>query len=498
MLFNSIHFILFFPIVVLLYFTIPPRWRWVLLLLASYYFYTRWKVNYAILVILSTIVDYVVALLMVKYPKKGMGRKSLLATSLVINLGLLFTFKYYNFVSVNLQEFCNLFDIFYNVPHLDVLLPLGISFYTFQTLNYTIDVYRGDIKPEKHLGRFAVYVAFFPQLVAGPIERAAHLIPQFWQEHKFNYQRLVAGLKIMLWGFFLKVVVADRLAIYVDYVYSTPNQFHGATLLLATYFFAFQIYADFAGYSAIAIGSAKILGYDLIENFRYPYLAASVSEFWKRWHISLSTWFRDYVYKPMGGNRVHKSRWIYNIMVVFLVSGMWHGANWTFLIWGAIHGIYLITYMLTKELQVKILNIFGIENFPKLKRIMTVFFTFHLVLVAWVFFRANSIGDAGIILSNMVTGLPYDIYRLLTINLQQELYGDLLLSANITKFEFVLSLVLILFVMIHDILRDVLCLHQKLGQKTGYYFRMVYYDGLISALVLLGVFGQKQFIYFQF
>ncbi|MBZ0108749.1 MAG: MBOAT family protein [Candidatus Scalindua rubra] len=497
MLFNSLHFIFFFPVVVLLYFSIPQRWRWVLLLLASYYFYTRWKVNYAILLVTSTIVDYTAGMLMVRFPKKGIGRKCLLTSSLVANLGMLFTFKYYNFVSANLQELCDRFDTIYHVPQLDILLPLGISFYTFQTINYTIDVYRGHIEPEKHLGRFAVYVAFFPQLVAGPIERASHLIPQFLQDHRFNYQRLVDGFRIMLWGFFLKVVVADRLAVYVDNVYSAPHQYHGAPLLLATYFFAFQIYADFAGYSAIAIGSAKIMGFDLMENFRYPYLAASVSEFWKRWHISLSTWFRDYVYIPMGGNRVSKSRWIYNIMVLFLISGVWHGANWTFLVWGAIHGVYLITYLRTKRLQVKILRIIGIENKPRFKKILAVFLTFHLVLVAWIFFRANSIEDAGTILSNMVSGLPYDIYRFLNMDLNG-IYEDSLMFVNITGFEFCLSITLILFVMMHDILRGALCLHQKLGRNTRYYFRMAYYDVLIIALILFGVYGQKQFIYFQF
>jgi len=335
MLFNSLDFLIFFPVIVGLYFALSPKYRWVLLLGASYYFYMCWKAEYIILIVFSTLVDYFAARQMARIQEKK-KRRPFLYLSLLSNLGLLFFFKYWNFFSGETRALLDSWNIMADVPTFQLLLPVGISFYTFQTLSYTIDVYNGKLEPEKNLGRFALYVSFFPQLVAGPIERATHLLPQLRQTFDFDYQRVVSGLQQMLWGFFKKVVIADRLAVYVNEIYASPGDENGLALLLATYFFAFQIYCDFSGYSDIAIGAARVMGYDLMENFRTPYLSKSIREFWSRWHISLSTWFRDYLYIPLGGNRVPQVRWFLNLFIVFVVSGFWHGANWTFLIWGAL------------------------------------------------------------------------------------------------------------------------------------------------------------------
>ncbi|MBL4653924.1 MAG: MBOAT family protein, partial [Flavobacteriales bacterium] len=341
-----------------------------------------WKAEYIILIAVSTIIDYIVAINIYKSKFKFI-RKILLGISLVLNLGILFAFKYFNFFSQSILDSFNYFNIFYDVDFFDLLLPVGISFYTFQTLSYTIDVYRGKSKPETHLGIFALYVSFWPQLVAGPIERSTHLIPQFHQNHTFDYKRVVDGLRLMLWGFFKKIVIADRLAVYVNQVYNHPGWYDGFTVIFATVFFAFQIYCDFSGYSDIAIGSARIMGYDLMDNFNRPYFSKSIREFWSRWHISLSTWFRDYLYIPLGGNRVVKWRWHYNLFITFLISGLWHGANWTFIVWGGLHGIYLIVELKTNSILEPVRNLNKWYS-----KFTMVLFTFGLVLFSWIFFRA--------------------------------------------------------------------------------------------------------------
>jgi len=319
MQFNSIEFLVFFFIVVVFYFSIPYRFRWILLLAASYYFYMCWRPEYIILIIASTLVDYIAGLKMGGIESKP-RRKKYLIISLMINLGLLFSFKYFNFFNDSLRILFSRYNMLYRVPSFNILLPVGISFYTFQTLSYTIDVYRGERRPERHLGIFALYVAFFPQLVSGPIERSKRLLPQFYKRFDFDYKRLTHGLRLMLWGFFQKVVIADRLAIVVDHVYNNPSEHTSTAFIIATYFFAFQIYCDFAGYTDIARGAAKILGYELMLNFQRPYFAKSIRDFWRRWHISLTSWFRDYLYIPLGGNRVVKWRWYYNLFIVFFIS----------------------------------------------------------------------------------------------------------------------------------------------------------------------------------
>jgi len=298
MLFNSLHFLVFFPVVVIIYFLLPHRFRWILLLLSSYYFYMSWEPEYVLLIMVSTLIDYFAGLKIGETDDR-VKRKKFLYASLIVNLGLLFTFKYFNFFSDNLRAFFDLISLPVDTPTLKLLLPVGISFYTFQTMSYSIDVYRGKIKPEKHLGIFAVYVSFFPQLVAGPIERAGNLLPQFFEKKDYNFERISGGLKLMIWGFFKKLVIADRVAVVVDQVFNNVTDYSGIPILLAVFFFSIQVYCDFSAYSDIAIGGAKIMGYDLMTNFRRPYFSRSIAEFWRRWHISLSTWFQDYVFTPL-------------------------------------------------------------------------------------------------------------------------------------------------------------------------------------------------------
>ena len=314
---------------------------------------------------------------------------------MIINFGILFLYKYFNFFNESVYAVLDLLNIRWKVPNLDLLLPVGISFYTFQAVGYTVDVFRGDLKTERNFSIYALFVSFFPQLVAGPIERAKNLLPQFRKKHYFDSSRLVIGLKQMIWGYFMKVVIADRLALYVNATFNNVDAHNGTSLLIGTIFFAFQIYCDFAGYSNIAIGASRIMGFDLMKNFNRPYFALNISEFWHRWHISLSTWFRDYVYIPLGGNRVSKSRNYLNLFITFALSGIWHGASWTFFIWGSIHGFFLIIQKFLKFNKIECDSIF-------IKKIGLIMFNFIIVLVAWIFFRANSLSDAFKVLEKII------------------------------------------------------------------------------------------------
>lgn len=466
MLFNSLEFLIFLPAVILLYYLIAPKYRWVLLLLASYYFYMCWKAEYALLIMLSTIVDYYAAIQMAKYHSRSERRKYLVA-SLVVNLGLLFFFKYFNFFGQSLNGMFTFLNAPVDIPYLNFLLPVGISFYTFQTLSYTIDVYYGKRQPEKHFGIFAVYVSYFPQLVAGPIERSTSLIPQFHKAINFSYENISKGVKLIIWGLFLKIVVADRAAIYVDAVYNNVPAHDGLTFIAATIFFGFQIYGDFAGYSLIAIGSSKLMGIELMQNFNRPYFATSIRDFWRRWHISLSTWFRDYLYIPLGGNRVSKTRWLSNLFITFLVSGLWHGANWTFVIWGALHGIYLIIEAL----------FFKRER----KGILNIILTYILVSFAWIFFRANTIGDAFTIISNIALN-P----------------GELFIPGGADTVSPVFAFFAIVFLILVEAKEEYLRDSFKITQSRYEFVRMLAYASLIFLILYVGVFGKNQFIYFQF
>jgi alginate O-acetyltransferase complex protein AlgI len=403
MLFNSLHYLIFLPIVVGLYYLCPHRWRWLLLLVASYYFYMCWKAEYAILLLVSTGVAYAAGR-GIDQSDNPRTRKMLLWGCITILLGILFTFKYFNFATASLHSLFAAWSIPLQIPYSNLLLPIGISFYTFQKISYVVDVYHGKVKAEKHFGIFAVYSCFFPQLVAGPIERAQHLLRQFYEQHEFTYEKAVSGMWLILWGFFKKVVVADRVAILVKAVYADPHSYSGLPLLVATVFFAFQIYCDFSGYTDIAIGSARLIGFDLMANFRQPYFSKSIPEFWRRWHISLSTWFKDYVYIPLGGNRVVKWRWYYNLFITFFISGLWHGANWTFAAWGALHGAYMVVDSLVSPARDRLRA--GLKQAPAQLAFdsLNLGLTFALVTIAWIPFRAGNFSDAWYIFTHLFSG----------------------------------------------------------------------------------------------
>ena len=482
MLFNSFEFFLFFPCVVLVHFLIPHRFRWLLLLAASYYFYMAWEPVYILLIVVSTLVDYFIGLLLGRTQIKP-KRVLLLCVSVFVNLGLLFFFKYYNFLSTSFEDLFRLLSLPLSLPKTNVLLPIGISFYTFQTLGYTIDVYRGRQEPQKHLGIFALYVAFFPQLVAGPIERAKNLIPQLIQKHEFDYDRVTSGLKLMAWGLFKKIVIADRLASLVDTVYSDPTGFEGPVLFTATIFFAFQIYCDFSGYSDMAIGAAQVLGIKLMINFKRPYFAASIIEFWRRWHISLSTWFRDYLYISLGGSRAGLYRLLISIFVVFFLSGLWHGAKWTYVIWGVYHALlYLLSYVLIKRYPA----LLGSEKSTLLSNIVKILFTFSLVCIGWIIFRADSMQDVAYIITHLISGWTG--------------YADILTiksKIGISVFQMLICWSSIAFLLVIQIIQRKGSIRERVS-KLPFIVRWSLYYALILSILLLGVFSENHFIYFQF
>lgn len=470
MLFNSFAFLIFFPIVVLIYFLINHKYRSLFLLLSSYYFYMNWKPAYAILIFSSTIITWFCAIQIEKTEIKK-RKLFLLIFSLIINFGILFLYKYFNFFNESVYAVLDLLNIRWKVPNLDLLLPVGISFYTFQAVGYTVDVFRGDLKTERNFSIYALFVSFFPQLVAGPIERAKNLLPQFRKKHYFDSSRLVIGLKQMIWGYFMKVVIADRLALYVNATFNNVDAHNGTSLLIGTIFFAFQIYCDFAGYSNIAIGASRIMGFDLMKNFNRPYFALNISEFWHRWHISLSTWFRDYVYIPLGGNRVSKSRNYLNLFITFALSGIWHGASWTFFIWGSIHGFFLIIQKFLKFNKIECDSIF-------IKKIGLIMFNFIIVLVAWIFFRANSLSDAFKVLEKIILdpGLPF------TESATTLLYGLFGLSILIIK----------------EIMDELSPNRYNSFENSNSLISAFKMAVLIVIILSIGVFDGSQFIYFQF
>ena len=484
MSFVSLEFLIFFIVISGLYFAIPYRFRWLFLLAASYIFYAYWNTSYILLIIFSTFVDYWAARWIDQTPvEQTSRRKWLLMVSITVNLGVLFVFKYFNFFYDSAIFLYEAIDLQYTRSPLEVLLPVGISFYTFQSMSYTIDVYRGKIKPEKHAGIFATFIAFFPQLVAGPIERAENMLPQFRKFYDFDYDRITGGLRLILWGVFKKVVIADRVALYVNVVYGDIRDFEGLPLVIATVFFAIQIYCDFSAYSDIAIGSAQIMGFRLMDNFRQPYLAHSIRDFWRRWHISLSTWFRDYLYIPLGGNRVNLPRQMLNLMIVFVISGLWHGANWTFVVWGALHGLYLVIETAFSHLTA--------YRLPHWLRPVQVILTFALVCFAWIFFRADSIEDAAYVINHLLSFTDTS-FAFLAAPFQNAFF--------IPESEFMLTVGLITFLF---------CV-EWLDKQKGFIVTWknsptllrwsVYY--IFSIAILLSLFfysnRSQEFIYFQF
>jgi alginate O-acetyltransferase complex protein AlgI len=493
MLFNSFQFLIFFPVVVALYFATPPRYRWLLLLIASYYFYMCWRASYALLLAAGTVVDYFAGVMMGRTPDRGKRRKYLLL-SLLSNLGMLFTFKYFNFFMDSGRGLCDWLHWQCDLPTLRLLLPVGISFYTFQTLAYSIDVYRGRCPPERHFGRFAVYLAFWPQLVAGPIERPSHLLPQFRETYHFDYDRVTNGLKLMLWGFFKKVVIADNISGSVNAVYNNCTAHDGPALMLATVLFAYQIYCDFSGYSDIAVGAARVMGYDLMSNFRQPYQARSVGDFWRRWHISLSSWFRDYLYIPMGGNRVPLPRWYFNLFFTFLVSGLWHGANWTFVIWGALHGTYLLVGLVTERLRARVTAALRLDRVPRLHALLQQAVTFALVCFAWIFFRANSLSDAVYVVTHLFSG-----FGKLGLHPPNVAWLEAQCTALALGPKRALTIVAMLALLELVQYVQARCSVRELLARQPIWVRWPAYYSLIVIIALFGAFNRgQQFIYFQF
>jgi D-alanyl-lipoteichoic acid acyltransferase DltB (MBOAT superfamily) len=462
MLFNSLQFILFFIAITILFFKLPHRFRWGLLLASSCYFYMAFKPSYILILAFTIVVDYFAGLLIENATRAK--RKLFLVCSLIANIGVLSVFKYWNFLVENLTASLSLFSLSNPIPLLMIVFPIGLSFHTFQAMSYTIEVYRGHQKAEKHFGIYALYVMFYPQLVAGPIERPQNLLPQIHAEHNWDFERVKSGLMLMVFGMFKKVVIADRLAIVVTDAYGDVYNQNGLTLLIATVFFAFQAYCDFSGYSDIAIGSARVMGFKLMENFRTPFFSKSIAEFWKCWHISLSSWFRDYLYISLGGNRVGVPRMYFNLFFVFLISGLWHGAKWTFVIWGALHGVYLIIGMVKDKLLPNL----------KLPAVLQIIVTFSLFTFSLIFFRANNLTEALCI-----------IRKTFTLSLQDSLQVSL--NAN----EMFFSVFLIIFLMVKE--RFVLVIPTQ--NTTRFYFLFVF---ILICTYLFGIFKLNQFIYFQF
>lgn len=434
MFFNSLDFAIFLPVVFIIYWFIfnkNLKLQNFLIVVGSYIFYGWWDWKFLSLILFSTVVDYTIGV-QLKKAKKENKRKILLWISILINLGFLGFFKYYNFFVQNFIDAFSLFGAKINTGLLNIILPVGISFYTFQTLSYTIDVYKKKLEPTKDFIAFAAFVSFFPQLVAGPIERASHLLPQFYSKRKFEYSKAVDGLRQILWGLFKKVVIADNCAEYANIIFNNSDDYSGSTLVLGALFFTFQIYGDFSGYSDIAIGVSRLFGFDLMKNFAFPYFSRDIAEFWRRWHISLSTWFRDYLYIPLGGSKGGLEMKVRNTFIIFLVSGFWHGANWTFIVWGGLNALYFLPLLLSNKNRN---NLDGIvakgKFFPPLKDFFNITGTFILTVFAWIFFRANNITHAfdyigdifSVSLFSLPKVLPFKVLMLMLIFILIEWIG---------------------------------------------------------------------------
>jgi alginate O-acetyltransferase complex protein AlgI len=478
--FNSLVFLAFFAATTVIYFTIPSRWRPWFLLAASYIFYLSWEPVHTVILALLTIFSYRMGILVGDTTHRE-RRRLFLGLSIAGNIAVLLWCKYALFFSETVNSTLSLAGIPFRSPLMHIALPVGISFYTLRIMNYLVDVYRGKVVTERRIGRFALFVAFFPQIVAGPIDRATNLLPQFDEPARFDYARTASGLRLMLWGLFQKMVIADTIAAVVDPVYTRPVEYSGPVLAIATLLFAVQIFCDFSGYSDIAIGAARVLGFQSLLNFDRPYFSSSIPEFWRRWHISLSTWFRDYLYIPLGGNRASIGRWCLNILVVFLLSGLWHGANWTFIVWGGLHGLYYLLSVRTQQLRTSFIHALHLDRFPTFHRTLQIGATFLLVTFAWIFFRANSLTDALYIVSHFLSGWERDAFTpLLPFRFELTvgvLSGLVLLAVELLKGA---SLSVTGIFERHIVLRWLL------------------YYGLAAAILVFGNFESKAFIYFQF
>jgi len=488
MLFNSIEFVFFFIIVTALYFFLPHRFRWFLLLAASCFFYMFFKPVYILILGFTIVIDYYAGILLENEPDKK-KKKRYLVMSLIANIGVLAIFKYFNFLNTNISGLSQLMGYNNPIPYLHILLPIGLSFHTFQAMSYTIEVYRGHQKAERHFGIYSLYVMFYPQLVAGPIERPQNMLHQFHEVKYFNYNNTVAGLRLMLWGMFKKAVIADRLALITDPVFNDPHSYSALSILVAAVFFSFEIYCDFSGYSDIALGSARVMGFDLMKNFDRPYSARKISEFWRRWHISLSTWFKDYLYIPLGGNRVPVLRRHFNLFLVFLVSGLWHGADWKFIIWGALHGFYSVFGTVTEPARRKMWVMTGIPKIKWLDGAIQKATVFFLVTIAWIFFRANTTTDA----LYMVRSVPKAIAEGFTMLMTRVNALNIPISAG--KLALCVAVVGVME-LVHSIQKkrsiNTLIQNQPRALRWTVYYLFVF------SIIYMGIFHNRQFIYFQF
>lgn len=490
MLFNSFNFIIFFILVTVAFYILPHKARIWMLLISSYYFYMCWKPVLIVLIVLMTFINYCASGLIYKAEGKK-SKKSILVICLFIDFGILFMFKYFNFAVNSIYSVMGLLGFHYNVPEFDIILPMGISFYTFQAAAYTIDVYRKDVKPVKSYVVFSLFITFFPQLVAGPIERSKNLIKQFYVKHRFRMENILTGLEIMLWGYFKKVVIADRISVAVNTVFNNCHSYSGLYFFVAMILFTFQIYCDFSGYSDIAKGSARVLGFELMTNFDRPFLSRNVKEFWRRWHISLSTWFMDYVYIPLGGNRCSRIKKYRNLFTTFLVSGLWHGANWTFIIWGALHGVFQIIGDMTRGIRGRISHALHFDTgfFGFISAVCSIFITFMLVAAAFVFFRANTVQDAFYIFSHML----WDFRKWTTAQYLYEVFTNF----GLNIFELKVSVIAIAVLMVTEILGGK---HVNETLKSwGFVPEILFYSFILVFILTAGVFyNAGEFIYFQF
>lgn len=486
MLFNSWQYLIFYPIAAGAYFLMPKKWKNLWLLLASYYFYMGWNAKYVVLLLFTTVVTYTGSRILERH-RKGW----VLLLTIAVNFGILFYFKYARFAWNNLAALCRLAGIPLRERAFDILLPVGISFFTFQAVGYTIDVYRGEIYAERNFFRYALFVAFFPQLVAGPIERSKNLLKQLNKTYSFSYDRMREGLLLMLWGFFLKLVIADRAAVFVDTVFVDPGRYGGLYIPVACVLFAFQIYCDFSGYSIIAMGSAKIIGLDLMDNFNAPYYSKSVGEFWRRWHVSLGSWFRDYLYIPLGGSRKGKIRTYGNVMIVFLTSGLWHGAAWNYVMWGGLNGLFQVAGEMAKKLRKGFREFFCIRENGFSHRLLKTFITFVLVDFTWLFFRVNGLRNSLSVLKSVVTGFNPWIFT-----------DESLFLCGLDRKNFYLLVLSIVVLMAADYKKyKGICIRECI-LRQDFWFRWLVFAGGTLFVLIFGIWGgnydAKSFIYFQF
>lgn len=494
MLFNSLDFLIFFPIVVLIYFIIPRKIRYIWLLVASYYFYMCWNTKYALLIGISTLITYISGLIIGKC-QKGWSKKLVVALSFISNLGILVFYKYFDFILENINVVLGKCDMQLVSNPFDIILPVGISFYTFQALSYTVDVYRKEIEPEKNPLKYALFVSFFPQLVAGPIERSKNLLNQMKNIENikiWNYDRVANGFILMVFGMFQKMVIADRVSIFVDSVYNNLHAVGTMETVFAAIGFSIQIYCDFAAYSTIAIGAAKVMGFELMENFDTPYFAASIKEFWRRWHISLSSWFKDYLYIPLGGNRKGKIRKYFNLMVTFLVSGLWHGASWNYVIWGGLHGIYQVFGEILAPVRKKLVKVFKVNDGVFSYKLGQILFTFSLTSLTWVFFRAETIREA-----------LYFFKRMFMVWNPWVFFNEGLYEYGLDRVEVNILFAALFVLLLVELLKYFK--RQRISEflmEQNLWFRWIVVIGMIVACVVYGEYGisfdSNQFIYFQF